>query len=254
MSNLLSKGFTLIEITIVLFIIGLMIAGLLGPLETQLEARDRAATIETMDQIIEALYGYAITNGRLPCPDNNGDGVEDAAACGGTGFLPWVDLATPQGDAWGNRFSYRATSPRFTTVDGDGVCNGDTAGHFDLCASGDIDIQTRGDDAATNPAVEAKATPNLATNVPAIVISHGRNGFGATSTAGLLRPVPPATNIDELENTNAGSVFMSRIFAKENAGCDDADETLSFCEYDDLVKWLSPALLNNRMVVAGQLP
>jgi len=70
------SGFTLIEIAVVLFIFGLLIAGLLGPLETQLEARDRAATIETMDEIVESLYGYAITNGRLPCPNVSGDGME----------------------------------------------------------------------------------------------------------------------------------------------------------------------------------
>jgi len=70
-----TAGFTLIEMAVVLFIVGLLIAGVLGPLETQLEARDRRATIETMEEIIESLYGYAINNGRLPCPDTDGDGL-----------------------------------------------------------------------------------------------------------------------------------------------------------------------------------
>ena len=100
-----AKGFTLIEITIVLFIVGLMIAGLLGPLETQLEARDRAATERTMDEVMEALYGFAITNGRLPCPDTDGDGNENVGTCAASGFIPWVDLGSPQGDAWDNRFT-----------------------------------------------------------------------------------------------------------------------------------------------------
>ena len=253
MNKTTHRGFTLIEITIVLFIVGLMVAGLLGPLETQLEARDRAATIETMDQIIEALYGFAITNGRLPCPDSDGDGIGDAGSCTVDGFVPWVDLGTPQGDAWGNRFTYRVTSPAFTTIDSDGVCNG--ASEFDLCSSGDITVTTRGDDPATTSSVEGKATLNLAQNLPAVIVSHGRNGFGATSTTGVARPAPPASNADELANTDDDTTFMSRIFTKENAACaDDNDETTTLCEYDDIVKWLSPALLNNRMVVAGQLP
>ena len=257
MNKMFTRGFTLIEITIVLFIVGLMIAGLLGPLETQLEARDRASTIKTMDQIIEALYGFAITNGRLPCPDTTGDGVGDVATCTRDGFVPWVDLGTPQGDAWGNRFRYRVTSPAFTTIDSDGICNG-AALEFDLCASGDITVQTRGDNPATAPAVEGKAISNLAQGLPAVIVSHGRNGFGATSISGVVRPTPPVANSDELSNGDnevSSPFFISRIFTKENTGCaDDADESTALCEYDDIVKWLSPALLNNRMVVAGQLP
>ena len=249
-----AQGFTLIEITIVLFIVGLMIAGLLGPLETQLEARDRAATERSLDQIIEALYGFAITNGRLPCADTDGDGVENTAPCAATGFIPWVELGAPQGDAWGNRFTYRVSAD-FTAIDSDGVCNGDTNTEFDLCADGDIDIQTRGDNPATSPAVEGKATPNLATGVPAIIVSHGRNGFGATTITGVARTAPPASNGDELENTDGDVNFIARVFTRENAGRgDDNDESTPLCEYDDIVKWLSPALLNNRMVIAGQLP
>ena len=70
-------GFTLLEITVVLFIVGLMIAGLFGPLETQLEARDRRQTQESLQEIADALYGFALTNRRLPCPDTDGDGLSN---------------------------------------------------------------------------------------------------------------------------------------------------------------------------------
>lgn len=266
MNRQLAAGFTLIEIAVVLFIFGLLIAGLLGPLETQLEARDRAATIETMDQIIESLYGYAITNGRLPCPDTNGDGLPNpvfnaavpaTATCTGEGFIPWVELNAPQGDAWGNRFRYRIRSPHFAMPETDGICNGNTAAvpEFDLCVTGDIVVTTRGDNPATTPAIEGKAALNLAQGLPAVIVSHGRNGFGATSITGVLRAAPPVSNADEIENADGDITFLTRIFTGENGGCaDDTDETTSLCEYDDIVKWISPALLNNRMVVAGQLP
>lgn len=258
------QGFTLIELAVVLFIFGLLIAGLLGPLETQLEARDRAATIEVMDEIIESLYGYAITNGRLPCPDTDGDGLPNpifnpadvaTATCAGEGVVPWVELNTPPGDAWGNRFRYRVASPQFVWPETDGVCDGNTLPQeFDLCATGNISVNTRGDNPATNPMIEGKAELPIAQTLPAVIVSHGRNSFGATSISGIVRAAP-AANSDELENANADQLFISRIFTGDSNGCtDDANEGPPLCEYDDIVKWISPALLYNRMVIAGRLP
>lgn len=272
-------GFTLVEMAVVLFIFGLLIAGLLGPLETQLEARDRKQTIDAMNEIVEALYGYAITNGRLPCPNTDGDGSEeldtnfnsiddyvpaegftaDQLATGGDclapeGFAPWVTLGVPTGDAWSNRFTYRVASPQYTTIDRDGVCNGDSADEFDLCVTGDIDIFTRGDDPSTGGTKEGKTPLGAATDVPAILISHGRNGFGATSINGDVRPTAPG-GTDEAENGGGiATTFFSRGYTSENSPCDETDESTPLCAFDDIVMWLSPALLNNRMVTAGRLP
>lgn len=275
-------GFTLVEMAVVLFIFGLLIAGLLGPLETQLEARDRQETIDSMEDIIDALYGYAITHGRLPCPDSDGDGSPDmtnepfdpsdstTGDCDGgsdftdgEGFLPWVELNVAQGDAWGNRFRYRVRWPHFTWPDADGLCDGDdndtaAAGNqapfeFDMCSSGDISVQIRGDDPGTG-AVETKAAFDVAANLPAVVISHGRNGFGAMSTTGIARPTAPA-GTDEAENADGDTRIFGRSYAAGDGTCsDDSSPPLAFCAFDDIVKWVSPALLNNRMVSAGRLP
>ena len=265
-------GFTLIEIAIVLFIFGLLVAGLLGPLETQLEARDRKRTIDALNEVTEALYGYAIANGRLPCPDSDGDGLSDmetepfdpgdatSANCDGgsdfvdgEGFLPWVELGVPDGDAWGNRFRYRVRAPQFTWPDSNGVCDGDSAAEFDLCTSGDVVVRTRADD-PTTANIEGKFSAVLANNLPAIVISHGRNGFGATATSGIQRPAP-STGTDEAENTNGDMTFYSRIYTGEGATCaDGANEAIPRCAFDDIVKWISPTVLINRMVTAGRLP
>jgi len=272
-----SSGFTLIEMAVVLFILGLLIAGVLGPLEVQIEARDRKQTIDTMNEIVESLYGYAITNGRLPCPNTDGDGIEQLdtdentvddyeeysglalaaiVAAGGVcltseGFAPWVTLGVSQSDAWGNRFTYRISSPDYTTVDSDGFCNG---GEFDLCATGDIDVQTRGDDPGTGGVTEGKSLLSLATGLPAILVSHGRNGFGAISTSGVPRPDPPAST-DEEKNTDDDIDFFSRGYSRGESTCaDDENESTALCAFDDIVMWLSPAVLNNRMVTAGRLP
>lgn len=266
MTNLAARGFTLLEITVVLFIVGLMIAGLFGPLETQLEARDRRQTEDTLRQIQDALYGYALTHRRLPCPDVHGDGRSDppfdeanasSADCEQTvGFLPWSELGVAQGDAWGNRFTYAVTHPHFTRPDTDGLCNGGdgTEPHFDLCTEGNLVVKGRGDNPASAGTQESKTElETYATHLPAVVLSHGRNGFGATSIDGVALPDP--TGADETENADNDAIFMSRGYSRGSTGCADNEaETSPLCDYDDLVVWLAPTILNGRMVSAGRLP
>ena len=61
-------GFTLVEIAIVLVIVGLLISAFLVPLSAQRDLKDYGEVKSDLEQIREALYGYAIINGRLPCP------------------------------------------------------------------------------------------------------------------------------------------------------------------------------------------
>jgi prepilin-type N-terminal cleavage/methylation domain-containing protein len=242
------RGVTLIELAIVLFIVGLLLTGLLGPLSTQLESRERQQTQQQLEDIKEALIGFAIANGRLPCPDDpaSGDGVADPDASGACntseGFVPWATLGTAQGDVWGNRYRYRVTQPGFTTVD-DGICL-PTDDDLDLCETGTIDIKTR-----AAPGTEAL----IADDVPAVIVSHGKNGLGATSVEGNARPNPPATT-DENDNRDANTDFRSRTFSTGEGDCDDTDNAKPFCAFDDIVVWISPNILKNRMVTAGRLP
>ena len=251
------QGFTLIELAVVLFIISLLLVGLLGPVATQIESRERQQTIDTMDDILEALYGFAIINGRLPCPDTDGDGLTNPTphASGGCtaseGWLPWSDLSTDQGDVWSNRFRYRVSQPDFTTID-DGICAADN--NFDLCEAGDITVRTRGDNIATLLITENKFEYSAATVVPALILSHGKNGSGATSTLGIARPLP-TVGTDEDENRDGNTTFMMHIYSAGLAGCsDDNVEANVLCAYDDIVMWVSPNILMNRMVKAEVLP
>ena len=96
------KGFSLIEIAIVLVVLGLLLGGLLGPLSVRVEQQERAKTQALLEEIKEALLGYAAINGYLPCPTTETDPADDkygvaADACPpGTataeGYLPWKTL------------------------------------------------------------------------------------------------------------------------------------------------------------------
>ena len=260
-------GFTLLEMTIVVFVIGLLTAGLIGPVQVQLEARDRHKTLDYMNQASEALYGFALTQRRLPCPDTDGDGMANPPFTIGTGgactkeagFLPWAELGVAPADAWGNRLTYRVREKQFTWPAQNSACDGNDAAtaEFDLCAQGNIAIATRGDNAATNGNTESKFAFPAATadNVAAVLISHGRNGHGAMGADGVARGPVPAENDDEEENVDDDATFVSRAYTSAQDGCaDNDDESLPLCEFDDLVVPISRALLNARMVSAGQLP
>lgn len=259
------NGFTLIELSVVLFIVSLLMVGLLGPVATQIEARERQETIDTMNDIMEALYGFAIINGRLPCPDATGDGISDPSFSGtcvsaapGDGWLPWQTLGIKnQGDVWGNRFKYHVNTPGFTVID-DGICSdgAGAAGDFDLCQTlGGLTILTRGDDPLI-AGVETKAEYTLLNFIPAIVLSHGKNGLGATTFNGVaLTATTAGTDENENDDANTDGNFYSRIFSEGGAGCtDDADEANVLCEFDDIVMWISPNILMNRLVKAEVLP
>jgi len=108
-----NKGFTLIELTVVLFIVSLLLGGLLAPLSAQIEARRVSDTNKSLHEIKEHLLGFAITNNaRLPCPATETDplnvnyGLENCSVA--DGFLPWRDLGLNDWlDKWEQQWRYR---------------------------------------------------------------------------------------------------------------------------------------------------
>ena len=104
-------GFTLIELAIAIAIIGLLLGALLVPLATHSHASKNRATERDLKEIKQALIGFAISTGRLPCPDTTGNGLEnrpvppDCVALEGN--LPWSTLGVAAVDPWGYMFRYR---------------------------------------------------------------------------------------------------------------------------------------------------
>lgn len=80
-------GFTLAEIAIVTLILGLMVVGVLGAVTNQINQARVSATQRQLEEIREALLGFAAAKGYLPCPDTDSpaDGIENERFVGTVG-------------------------------------------------------------------------------------------------------------------------------------------------------------------------
>lgn len=225
-------GFSLVEMAVVMVILAMLIGGLISPLTAQIDQRNMNETKRSLIEIKEALIGFAVTTGRLPCPAVSASNGDEKAVCTTVadrhGYIPWAKLGVAKLDAWGNIFRYSVT-PAFAGAAGTLVLSPPTVR--------DITIQTR-DLSGTLVNV---STPG---NIPAVVLSHGKNGYGSTNDQGAVTPVP-GPNTDENTNATNPVTFVDQV--PTVAGTPGG-------EYDDLVTWISPNILFSNMVAAGRLP
>ncbi len=235
-----NNGFSLVELAIVLVIVALLTSGLLLGISAQRNAAETVDAQRQLENIREALLGYAMANGRLPCPANPAlttvgptvdptVGTEDRppipsnSPCNRTfGVIPWVTLSLPETDPWGRRFTYFANASFTAPLPAGALAS------FTLSTIGNADIK--------NTVTPPPASVTIASNLPAVVVSHGSNGLGAWQINGTQ--LGGAVG-DELENANLTLTFVSRTPGNN---------------FDDLVVWIVPSILNARMVAAGRLP
>jgi prepilin-type N-terminal cleavage/methylation domain-containing protein len=245
------RGFSLVELAVVLAIVSLLIGGAIMTLSAQLEQRNNTETLRRLDAAADAVIAFAIVNGRLPCPAAPGSTGDESPAGGGTctnwynGFLPAksigfqpTDAAGYAVDAWSNRIRYAvaqsvtgctgtATNPHFTSranLKANGVS----------CRPSDIDICLS---AAGASATSCNSSANRAVTsdtVAFIVFSTGKNG----SNAG-------AYGADELANVDGNPVFVSRT---------PSDPGSPAGAFDDLMVWVPAGVLYSKLIAAGVLP
>jgi len=269
---------------------------------------DTRRTMESIREAITG-FAQANGRLPCPAAGNLAAGTEQFTAPSCTalmGVVPWATLGVSETDSWGRRFSYRvspafadsvenppgtpfatwntrataytppAPPPTFlpqsvssppSPANQAPSCNlttPPTLSSFALCSLGDIAVFTQVRVGPTTTVVP------LGVALPAVIISHGKNGFGAWQANGTrLNPIPPVGNNDEAANVNGNTqatpaggypswAFYSRTPTPAAAGCIDpvfpATNTAPSCGFDDIVMMITSNALIARMVAAGRLP
>jgi prepilin-type N-terminal cleavage/methylation domain-containing protein len=247
------RGFSLVELSIAVFVLALLLGGLLVPLQSQLDRRRYEETNRILDQAREALLGFAAANGRFPCPAAPAGNGTESFAVGGTpangncsnwfnGLLPAATLSfTPVDssgnavDAWAsgstqNRIRYAVSN---ATVNGVAnpftKTNGMSSATMASIMGANL-LYVCNDGAGTTNSDCGTATA-LTSNAIAIVYSLGKNaGIGGTST-------------DESKNVDNNKVFVQA-----------PQSNVAGAEFDDQVTWIGPPIVFNRLIAVGLLP
>lgn len=276
------RGFTLVEIAIVLLIVAILLGYTVAMFPRQQELKRYRAVNEDMDRIIEAIIGFAQVNGRLPCPSiPNSNGLEDGGGAGNCnnygGFVPVNTLGltgrlnqdTLLVDPWGNPYRYYVTNADY---DGDGLSDFVRSGEMrdiglvdsDSDSYIDLDGQylicdaygTTTDDLCTG-AAEVFGNPAGAggpyEGAPFVLLSMGKN-WAATPVNDELENMGTDLSLTDLGMPNGPSgnqyflkdVAVETTFVRRTTGFAD--------DYDDVVRWGSPSVLFSRMIEADQLP
>lgn len=190
-----TNGFTLVEMTVVLVIVGLVILTVYPALTVTRMSAQRSLTNANLQALMRATAAYVQANGCLPCPappnatSANFGRVGTSAACGScsslAGLPPFVSLGIPMNvahDGW-NRwitmaidttlaqdFGVKPPTLACTATDvADGTCAQEGLSQKGLCQSG---LSTAN---SLSVKINSKAT------VPAavVLVSHGANGYGS---------------------------------------------------------------------------
>ncbi|MDH5484760.1 MAG: type II secretion system GspH family protein [Gammaproteobacteria bacterium] len=234
------SGFSLIEMAIVLVIIGFTIGALIVPLGAQREVIKIKQAREELKVIEQAIMGFAIANGRIPCPAIPGTGVEDPVGGGvctnARGFIPVVTLGISGHfncenlllDPWGNPYRYSVT-----------IANGSSFTTNVTVVPPPLNAINVCDGSPCPPATE------LTTEAVAVVYSMGKNWATMASA-------------DEIENGEGTIAGTGCGPANYNISNDDIyvhreSVEIAGSEYDDIVLWISPNILYAKLLEAGVL-
>lgn len=241
------SGFSLIEMAVVLMILGTLMSGVLVAISQTMESSRRSSALAQLRQVEDALYGYAQTNERLPCPATHTSGGRqspDTVAGNCTtlhGFVPagTLSLFGPTNDdgllldPWQNPIRYS-----IAPLDSDSDGNYDFANALDLASLFATPALITAGVANMLRICDINACSGMTISdmVPALVYTLGPD-WATFSSA------------DEIENaeTTLGTYAIANDSQFVVAGYTEDI-------FDDQLIWLSPYVLFNRMISAGKLP
>lgn len=236
------RGFSLLELTVVLVIIAVILSILLPSITGRVAAARLEATRGKQEQIKTALIAFVAQNKRLPCPAietlpptdaNYGREATVPGTCTGStgltagavrGIVPWLALGLNDDlalDGYYQRYTYIVTTAQ-TNLNGNTVSG----------MAGNITIHS-----ATPVSVANQI--NVNSLAVAALISHGTNTAGAFTPAGTRIALPAGA--DELENTDTGNVALINKDLSQNAAN----------PFDDVVMAITPADILNALEKSG---
>ncbi len=262
------RGFTLVEMAVVLAIVGFLLVMGMYTLSAQSEQRAREDTQRVLEQAREALLGYAVANGRLPCPaSSTSSGLESDSPAGSgactnadDGFLPAVTIGFQPVDgdgfaldAWNNRIRYAvarnlqvatcagtSATPHFTNKSNlkqNGMSCLPSTSELIVCKSSQV---TPPPSAGSCQGGGTNSVTNQGT-VVAVIFSTGKN-YALAPTAALATA---ANRLDEADNLDGDTVFISHTPTPPGA---------TGGEFDDMMVWISVGQFYGRLATAGVLP
>ncbi len=219
------RGFTLVEIALVLVIVSLLLGAGIAGFKGVMESNRYAQTKKALSYTKQSLLSYVNLNNFLPCPDVNGDGHEDRNTattpytCKSVeGTVPYKDIGLNIGqvrDAWGNVFLYHVNE-RVTTAKQ--ICDAAYSSSF-FCNCKPDSVKSSLSNCQYGPPAFMNDTPPTAqaSDSKNLVVKDAANG---TATADQLSVVVLAKNAnagaqcktlpaDEQENCNGDGVFVS---------------------------------------------
>ncbi|MGE4062450.1 MAG: type II secretion system protein [Rhodospirillaceae bacterium] len=223
----MTRGFTLIEMAIVLVVIGLVVSGGLFAVTPIIQNAKVSETRARLDRLEDALTLYAMQYTCLPCPAAvAGDGTAQftgaASGCGTgctsvRGVVPWQTLGLSRADgadAFGTRISYEVTAA--LVVAGSMTRSGTT-----YTPLGTITVNTAAGAAVTTAAAY-------------VLVSHGLNRhFGYLEDTGTQ--VSGAVGTSTIEDLNEP---LDSTYVQDNyRPAPDANY------FDDIVRWRSKPII-----------
>jgi prepilin-type N-terminal cleavage/methylation domain-containing protein len=241
-------GFSLMELAIVLMIIGTLMSGVLVAVSASVTNTRITDTRAQLREIEEALYGFAQTQGRLPCPSDGADGFEAVTVPGGDcvvmhGFVPSATLglygATNDDglllDSWSNPFRYSLFSEEGLPDNPDFSSSSSINNFFNNVGAVDSTNMLE----VKSCSLEGVCAQSLTNTAPAVVLSMGANWLTYTS---INEGINAGTDEVDGYASHADNelVFNVADYSEEN--------------FDDQIVWLSPYVLFNRLINAGKLP
>lgn len=232
------SGFSLLEVAIVLVIVGLLSNTFLAPASQYMEGKQRKMTIETLENVRQAVIGFVAAHARLPCPAAlNGPPIEVSDCSSAGAWLGAVPAATlglggprsPAGhliDAWGRPIRYAVSTSDHPEYGTPGTADFLVTGEMNKVGMrnlhGNLEI------CSEVSSGDCRLAALRANQVPALIFSLGRD----VSDSG-----PGSENLD------GDRVFLRQEYSgsKENG-------------FDDLLVWISENILFYRLLQAGVLP